>query len=160
MTTTAWQPLADQILVRPLIPADRSAGGIVLAETNRERPQQGVVLAVGPGEYLDRAFRECQVHTGDLVSFGKYAGIDFELDGEIVLLMRDREALARKVAGTFALVEHTLPHNGRVVAHEAGRQCEHCPVEKSAVLEEERRRLLGSIDDRPVEVIGDGTGVR
>ncbi len=149
-----WQPLADQILVRALIPADRTATGLlILPENNRERPQQGIVVAVGPGAFVEGVgLVTPQVDAGDLVAFGKYAGIDFELDGEPVLLMRDREALARKVAGTYELVEHEIAYGvgTRRVAHEAGRLCEHCQPVKSTFLEEERERLI----------IGDATGVR
>lgn len=150
---TTWQPLADQIIVRPLIAADRTAGGLFLAETHRERPQHGVVVAAGPGAYEGGQFTPTTVSAGDLVAFGKYAGVEFEVDGQPVLLMRDREALARKLPGTFELVEHEV--SSRTVVHEAGHTCEHCPREKNPYLEEERRRLVSESS-----VVGDGTGVR
>jgi chaperonin GroES len=143
MTTAlnSWHPLGDQILVRPLIAADRTASGLYLPDQHRERPQSGVVLALGPrvppGGSLD---------VGDLVAYGKFAGVTFTLDtGEDVLLMRETEILARKVAGEYALTEHTVTVGlaPRTVAHEAGSRCEHCPEEpKSEVIAEERARLV------------------
>lgn len=157
-----WQPLNDNILVLPLIEADRTSGGILLAEATRSRPQQGVVVAVGEGAYDAGTFVSPTLVAGDLVTFGKYAGVDFEIDGQPVLLMREREAMARKPAGTYTLIEHNIPHglSVRTVAHEAGQVCEHCPKPApSAVIAEERARLvLGSLDEPAV--IGDGTGVR
>lgn len=150
-----WQPLGDQILVRSLIAADRTASGLILPEQHREKPQTGIVMAIGPGtwEQQEAAGRPGgdisdlrNVQRGDLVAFGKFAGVTFTLDtGEDVLLMRETEILARKPVGQFDLVRHTVAHGigEKTVMHEAGARCEHCPEEpKSAFLEEERRRLV------------------
>jgi chaperonin GroES len=143
----AWQPIGRQIVVKPLISASRTASGIVIPEASkeRERPQTGIVIAVGPGACESGLFLPVAVDVGDLVAFGKYAGVSFVLDdGDEVMNMRDVEVLARKPKGTFALVEHAIEVGiaKRTVAHETGVLCDHCPLpERSAVLEEERRRL-------------------
>jgi chaperonin GroES len=145
-----WQPLGHQILVRPLIAADRTASGIVIPDAgkDRERPQTGLVLAVGPGSMDDGQFRACRVDVGDLVAFGKYAGVTFVVDdGEEILNMRDLEVLGRKTAGSFVLVWHEVSKGitTRMVAHETGVRCEHCPADApSAVIAEERARLVKS----------------
>jgi chaperonin GroES len=138
-TPNGWAPKGDYILVRPCIAAERTAGGLYLPEEARERPQKGVVLAVGPGltSELGGQALTPQSQIGDLVVFGKYAGVDFDLDGEPVLLMRDQEALARKPQASFTLVEHVDPR-GRKVQHEEGLTCEHCPRPN---FEKERERL-------------------
>lgn len=136
----AWQPQHDQILVRPLTPADRTTGGvIVIPDAARERPQQGIVVAVGPGKVteLTAALVPCSAQVGDLIAFGKYAGMDFDIDGKLVLIMRDVEALIRRPAGTFTLVEH---EDGKY-AHVEGYLCEHCPKVVSELIEAERERL-------------------
>lgn len=152
----SWQPLADQILVRPLIAADRTASGLLIPDAGREKPQTGIVIAVGPGDLNGWAN---QIAPGDLVAFGKYAGVSFDLDGQDVLLMREREALAKQAAGSFRLVEHEVAHGitTRTVAHEASGRCEHCAEEK-ADFESFRNRMLKR--DVP-EATGDGPdGVR
>lgn len=142
----SWLPLADQILVRPLIAADRTASGLLIPDANREKPQLGVVVRVNElGWREDGSYKLPDVQVGELVAFGKYAGVAFDLDGEDVLLMREREALARRPVASFTLVTHTVTHGiaTREVCHLAGGRCEHCPEEpKSALLEEERARLL------------------
>lgn len=148
MQTTTWEPKHDQIIVRPLTPADRSASGLlVLPEEGRERPQTGVVLAIGPGIHAadTGALVEVTSRVGDLVAFGKYAGAEFDVDGRRVLVMRDLEAILRKPASAFELVEH---EDGKY-AHEAGYLCDHCP---SASLDAERERLRRErLGDTPTE---------
>lgn len=141
---SAWEPVGDQILVRPLIAADRTASGLLLPEQNRERPQTGIVMAIGPS--ITRA-----ISVGDLVAFGKYAGMTFQVDGEDVLLMRDLEALARKTVGAYELCEHEIEVGvgTRRVFHELSDRCEHCPSDPpSELIARERARLAGA----------DGTG--
>lgn len=137
---STWQPQHDQLIVRPLTPADRTAGGILLIpDAARDRPQQGVVLAVGPGavtQFTGLTLRP-NAEVGDLVAFGKYAGMEFDIDGKVVLIMRDVEALIRRPAGTFTLVEH---EDGKY-AHVEGYVCEHCPKVVSELIEQERARL-------------------
>jgi chaperonin GroES len=124
-----WRPKGDQLLVRPLITADRTDGGLFIPDEARERPQRGIVLAVGPGlaAELTGQLVAPQSQVGDLVLFGKYAGMTEDLgDGQEVIIMRDQEALAAKPAGSFTLVEH-VDARGRRHIHEEGMACEHCP---------------------------------
>lgn len=166
-STSKWQPLNDQILVRPLIAAAVSAGGIVLPEQGRGKPQSGVVMAIGPAIATKRNPGDVSVvDVGDLVAFGKYAGVIFTLDtGDDVMLMRETELLARKKAGEYELVNHEVPvgiAQVRTVSHEVNARCEHCAPEPkspdadeqpqqpreepSAFLREERERLLRKVD--------------
>jgi chaperonin GroES len=144
---TTWEPQHDQLLVRPLTPADRTAGGVlIIPDAARERPHQGVVIAVGPGAIATLNGTTIPVGSkpGDLVAFGKYAGMDFDIDGKLVLIMRDVEALIRRPAGSFALVEH---EDGKY-AHVAGYVCEHCPKVVSELIEQERARLRQAAIER------------
>jgi len=127
-----WQPRNDVIVVLPLIEADRTQGGIIIAEEHRERPQKGVVLAVGPGMWDQERLRVLPVEAqvGDLVIYGKYSGSTFELAENLhVLMMRNVEFLARRQWGTYELVEHIADEattRERLVYHAPGMQCEYC----------------------------------
>jgi len=92
----AFQPLEDRVLIRPLEAEEVTQGGIVLPDSAREKPQQGEVLAVGPGR-LDKEGRRqpVPVAPGDEVVFGKYAGNEIEIDGEEYKVLRADELLAR-----------------------------------------------------------------
>lgn len=105
------RPLGDRLKVLPLVPREKTAGGIVMPEASdaRDRPMEGVVLAVGRGRLLDSGALvplECQ--TGDVVQFGKFAGIHVfdEQVGYDVLLMREDEALGRKLRGDLDMTRH------------------------------------------------------
>ena len=77
---------------------ERTAGGIVLPDTAKEKPQRGTVVAVGPGKLLDSGKRgELSVAVGDEVIYGKYAGTDIEVDGEDVKILRESDILAKVV---------------------------------------------------------------
>jgi chaperonin GroES len=139
---TRWTPRGDILLVLPLVAADRTAGGLVIPDAHRERPQTGLVLAVGPGLHAPDTGALVPVlsQVGDLVTFGAYAGSSFEIDGTPCLLMRDMETMAAKAPGTYALVQHGS--DGRQI-HEAGLTCEACPLPApSRYLAEERARLV------------------
>jgi chaperonin GroES len=133
-----WQPHGDQILVRPLLPAEQTSSGLVIPDEARDRPQRGVVLAVGPGQpnELNGALRPMQAEAGQLVLFGAYAGMAEELDGEKVLIMRDQEVLVSRT--DYTLTEH-LDVRGRKVYHEASEVCDLCP---KVDLSDERARIL------------------
>ncbi|MHC4479929.1 MAG: co-chaperone GroES [Planctomycetota bacterium] len=89
------KPLDDRVVVKALEQEDRTSGGIFLPETAKERPQQGKIIAVGPGKLLDSGERaEMNVKKGDVVIFAKYSGSEVEVDGEEVLIMRESELLA------------------------------------------------------------------
>ncbi len=89
------QPLDDRIVVEPLEQEDKTAGGIFLPQTAKEKPQQGKIVATGPGKLLDSGERaEMNVQKGDVVLFAKYSGTDVEVDGKELLIMRESELLA------------------------------------------------------------------
>lgn len=93
------RPLDDRVVVEPLEAEEMTAGGIVLPDTAKERPQRGNVVAVGPGKALDSGERGAlSVKVGDEVIFGKYSGTDIEVDGREVKILRESDILARVVA--------------------------------------------------------------
>ena len=89
------KPLHDRLIVRPAPPEEVSRGGIILPDTAKEKPQQGEVLAVGPGKLDDNGkLAPVSVKTGDLILYGKYSGTEVSLDGEDVLIMRETDVFA------------------------------------------------------------------
>ena len=88
------KPLADRVVVEPIEQEEITAGGIVLPETAKEKPQKGTVLAVGPGKFENSALVEMTVKEGDEVLFAKYAGTEIKLDGKKVLILRESDLLA------------------------------------------------------------------
>ena len=92
------RPLDDRVVVEPVEAEEMTAGGIVLPDTAKEKPQRGVVLAVGPGKLLDSGERgDLSVAVGDEVIYGKYAGSDIEIDGREVKILRESDILARVI---------------------------------------------------------------
>lgn len=93
---TKVQPLQDRILVRRLEEeAEKSAGGIILPDTAKEKPQEGEVIAVGPGRITDDGKRQTvEVKEGDRILFAKYAGTEVKVDEEELLIMREDDVLA------------------------------------------------------------------
>jgi len=90
------RPLDDRVVVEPVEAEETTAGGIVLPDTAREKPQRGVVVAVGPGRLLDSGERgELSVAVGDEVIYGKYGGSDIEINGEEVKILRESDILAK-----------------------------------------------------------------
>lgn len=90
------KPLDDRVVVRPLSAEETTAGGIVLPDTAKEKPQRGKVVAVGPGRLLDNGERcPVAVQVGDEVLFGKYGGTDIEVEGEEVKILRESDILAK-----------------------------------------------------------------
>jgi len=88
------RPLADRILVQPELPESKTAGGIVIPDTNKEKPMRGKVVAKGEGKYEDSGkLRPLQVKVGDKVLYGKYAGTNVELDGTEFLVMREEDVM-------------------------------------------------------------------
>ena len=93
------KPLDDRVVVKPLEAESKTAGGIVLPETAKERPQRGKIVAVGPGKLLDGGSRGAlSVAVGDEVIFGKYSGTEIEVNGEDVKIMRESDILAKVLA--------------------------------------------------------------
>jgi chaperonin GroES len=88
------KPLQDRVIVKRVEEEQKTAGGIIIPDTAKEKPQQGEVLAVGPGKVLDSGTKlEMTVKVGDRVLFGKYAGSEVKIDGEEVLIMREDDIL-------------------------------------------------------------------
>ncbi len=89
------RPLGDRIVVKPLEREEVTKSGIVLPDTAKEKPQQGEVVAVGPGRTLDTGERVIpDVKAGDRVLFAKYAGTEFKLDDAELLILRESDVLA------------------------------------------------------------------
>jgi chaperonin GroES len=94
-TSTKIQPLADRLVVRPNDREEMTVSGIVLPDTAKEKPQEGTVLAVGPGRLDDKGARvKPEVKTGDVVMYAKYAGTEVKIDGEELLILKESDVLA------------------------------------------------------------------
>ena len=90
------RPLEDRVVIEPLEAEEKTAGGIVLPDTAKEKPQRGKVKAVGAGKLLDSGKRaEMSVAVGDEVLFGKYSGTDVEINGAKLKIMREGDLLAK-----------------------------------------------------------------
>ncbi len=92
---TQLKPLGDRLVVKPTPREEMTKSGIVLPDTAKERPQEGTILAVGPGRTLDDGSREAMdVSVGQKVLFQKYAGTEFKLDEEELLILSQKDVLA------------------------------------------------------------------
>ncbi len=92
--TTKVRPLHDRVIVRRLDEEDKSAGGIIIPDTAKEKPVQGEVIAAGKGKILENGdIRPLDVKKGDRVIFSKYAGTEIKLDGNEYLMMREDDIL-------------------------------------------------------------------
>jgi len=88
------QPLQDRVIVKRVEEENKTAGGIIIPDSAKEKPQQGKIIAVGPGKVLEGGTRvEMTVKEGDLVLFGKYSGSEVKMDGEELLIMREDDIL-------------------------------------------------------------------
>ena len=89
------KPLADRLVVEPIEQEEVTAGGIILPETAKEKPQQGKVIASGPGRTDDEGERiAMEVKVGDKVLYAKYSGTEIKLEGKKVLILRESDILA------------------------------------------------------------------
>ncbi|HEY83128.1 MAG TPA: co-chaperone GroES [Dehalococcoidia bacterium] len=96
-TMTQLQPLADRVVVKPIEPEEVSKGGIILPDTAKEKPQEGEVIAVGPGKLADDGKRlAMEIKVGDRVIYAKYAGTEVEVDDEKLLILRESDIMAKK----------------------------------------------------------------
>jgi chaperonin GroES len=94
-TATTLRPLGDRLVVRPTAREEMTKSGIVLPDTAKERPQEGTVLSVGPGRTLDDGTREAMdISVGQKVLFQKYAGTEFKLDEDELLILSQKDVLA------------------------------------------------------------------
>lgn len=89
------QPLADRVVVKAIAQEEKTKSGIVLPDTAKEKPQEGQVLAVGPGKVAENGTRvPMEVKVGDKVIYSKYAGTEVKVDGEEYLVLRESDVLA------------------------------------------------------------------
>lgn len=89
------KPLGDRVVVKPIEQEEKTAGGIVLPDTAKEKPQHGEVLAIGSGKLLDNGERvPLDVKVGDRVLYAKYGGTEVKLDGNTYLILRESDILA------------------------------------------------------------------
>ncbi|MGH2755116.1 MAG: co-chaperone GroES [Actinomycetota bacterium] len=94
-TKTSIRPLEDRILVRPEEGEETTVSGIVIPDTAKEKPQEGTVLAVGPGKRSDTGeLIPVDVSEGDRVMYSKYGGTEIKIDGEELLILSSRDVLA------------------------------------------------------------------
>ncbi len=89
------KPLGSRVVIEPIEMEDVTAGGIVLPETAKEKPQRGKILSIGSGDRNDKGERiEMDVKVGDVVLFAKYGGTEIKIDGKKLLILRESEILA------------------------------------------------------------------
>jgi chaperonin GroES len=92
------QPLADRLVVKPIEREEVTKGGIVLPDTAKEKPQEGEVMAVGPGRLSEDGKRiAMEVKVGDIVIYAKYGGTEIKVDGEEMVILHENDILAKKV---------------------------------------------------------------
>jgi chaperonin GroES len=89
------KPLGNRVVIEPIEQEEMTAGGIILPETAKEKPQRGKVLAAGPGDRNDKGERVAMdVAEGDTVLFAKYSGTEIKMDGKKLLILRENDILA------------------------------------------------------------------
>src|ERR687894_1428941 len=89
-----FRPLHDRVLVRRVEAEEKTAGGIIIPDTAKEKPQEGEVIAVGAGTLNDRGeLRPLDVKAGDRILFGKWSGTEVKLDGEELLIMKESDIM-------------------------------------------------------------------
>lgn len=99
MKDVKLRPLDDRVVVEPMEAEQMTAGGIVLPDTAKEKPQRGTIVSVGPGKLMDSGERgTMSVKVGDEVIYGKYSGTEIELNGQDVKILREADILAKVLA--------------------------------------------------------------
>lgn len=94
---TKLQPLADRVLVKPLAREEVTKGGIVLPDTAKEKPQEGEVLAVGPGRMTENGKRvPLDIGVGDIVVYSRYGGTEIKVDGDDLILLSESDIFAKR----------------------------------------------------------------
>ena len=90
-----FRPLHDRVVVKRIDAEEKTAGGIIIPDTAKEKPQEGEVIAVGNGKLLDNGTKvPMDVKVGDKILFGKYSGTDIKIEGQEYLILREDEVLA------------------------------------------------------------------
>ncbi|MBI2407988.1 MAG: co-chaperone GroES [Gemmatimonadetes bacterium] len=87
-------PLADRVVIKAIEEAEQMRGGLYIPDTAKEKPQQGEIIAVGPGRYEDGKLIPMGVKVGDKVLYGKYSGTEVTIDSENYLILRESDVLA------------------------------------------------------------------
>jgi len=91
------QPMADRLVVKPIEKEEKTKGGIILPDTVKEKPQEGEVLAVGPGRMSDDGTRiAMDIKVGDIVLYAKYGGTEIKIENEDLMILRENDILAKK----------------------------------------------------------------
>lgn len=94
MAKISFKPLGSRVLIEPVEQEETTASGIILPETAKEKPQQGKVLAAGPGDRNDNGDRVAMdVKVGDIILFAKYSGTEVKMDGKKLLILRESDIL-------------------------------------------------------------------
>jgi chaperonin GroES len=92
------EPLGDRLVVKPIAKEEVTKSGIVLPDTAKEKPQEGEVLAVGPGRLTDEGQRiPMDIKVGDIIIYAKYGGSEIKMDNEELIILREADVLAKKV---------------------------------------------------------------
>jgi len=93
------QPLGDRVVVKPIEGEEVTKGGIILPDTAKEKPQEGKIVAVGPGRLTEDGKRmPMDVKVGDLVLYVKYGGTEVKIDGEELMILSENDILAKKAS--------------------------------------------------------------
>ncbi|CAA9342640.1 MAG: Heat shock protein 60 family co-chaperone GroES [uncultured Gemmatimonadaceae bacterium] len=87
-------PLADRVVIKAMEESEQMRGGLYIPDTAKEKPQQGEIIAVGPGKYEDGKLVPMGVKVGDKVLYGKYSGTEVTIEGEQLLILRESDVLA------------------------------------------------------------------
>ena len=96
-TTSKIEPLGDRVVIKPAKREEMTKTGLVLPDTAKEKPQEGEVVAVGPGKMTDDGKRiAMDVKVGDVVVYAKYAGTEYKLEDEELIIVRESDILAKK----------------------------------------------------------------
>jgi chaperonin GroES len=93
-TAAKVTPLADRVVIKALEESETMRGGLYIPDTAKEKPQQGEVIAVGPGRFDEGKRVPMEVKVGDKVLYGKYSGTEVTVDGEQLLILRESDVLA------------------------------------------------------------------
>ena len=92
------QPLGDRIVIKPVQKEEKTKGGIIIPDTAKEKPQEGEVVAVGPGRMTDEGNRiDMDLKVGDRVIYSKYGGAEIKIDDVEMIILRESDILAKKV---------------------------------------------------------------
>src|SRR5438045_9663533 len=105
-----FRPLHDRVLIRRIEAAEKSAGGIIIPDTAKEKPQEGEVVAVGAGSKNEEGkITPLDVKAGDKILFGKWSGTEVKIDGEDLIIMRERDIIGRVASPSCPAVDLAGP---------------------------------------------------